>query len=255
MENNRRFGYRDIPVLGNLIGGTIDFIDKTTGFIPGGITPGDSTIGRGVSDIIGYGRNTLPGGGGIASVPDSQSIQPVLEAEGISLEDAFATPVESGVLSGEGSMGLFDAFGNGGGGFIPPGLDLTEAQMVENGIGDGWTPNNVYEIRTSEIDLNSGMDYGGVSTTRVTDLENGNFAVNVVHSDGKHETFIQSGTTGQDGISNYKVLNEMTGEGQGGSSPRTSGIDIASMIGAAKASQSAQISVSSESRPLQSGIK
>ena len=68
----------------------------------------------------------------------SQPLELGVDTGTMGLQDAFSAPIDTG------TQGLFEVFGDGGGGFIPTGI-TSEAEMVELGIGDGWTPNTIYE--------------------------------------------------------------------------------------------------------------
>ena len=206
----------------------------------GGILPGGQDITQGyIADIgrsIGLPISTgIPGG--VASTIDTPSIQPVLESDNLSLEEVFAQPLDAGVSTGTmglgdvfsapldgGTMGLEAAFG-GGGGFVPPGI-TSEASMVEYGIGDGWVPNATYE----QVSSGGG---GGSGITRVTELPNNNYAVYVENYDtGKIESFVQKGTDGRQGITDYYSNSTITENNQTISSDRLYGMDISAIIGA-----------------------
>jgi hypothetical protein len=211
----------------------------------GGILPGGQDITQGyIADIgrsIGLPISTgIPGG--VASTIDTPSIQPVLESDNLSLEEVFAQPLDAGVSTGTmglgdvfsapldgGTMGLEAAFG-GGGGFIPQGI-TSEASMVEYGIGDGWVPNATYE----QVSISGGMGSAPREreVTRVTELPNNNYAVYVENYDtGKIESFVQKGTDGRQGITDYYSNSTTTENNQTISSDRLYGIDISALIGA-----------------------
>ena len=231
----------------------------------GGILPAGQDISQGYLADIGrtaldLGRNILPQNNITASpsIADTQSIQPVLEDEGISLQEAFSQPLQLGEDTGTmglqeafstpidtGTQGLFEVFGDGGGGFIPPGI-TSEAEMVELGIGDGWTPNTIYESETKTLSGLGGAGSGG-GRVRVTDYTNGNYGVYMENYEtGEIETFIQKGTTGREGIDNYETNFVRTESNMTAPTPRINGIDLSGLIGASVADPSATLQKSTQ---------
>jgi hypothetical protein len=193
--------------------------------LAGGILPGGQDFNQGYIANIGTNLGLIDRNqgvpGGVASTIDTQSIQPNLDlnyeqpSQESALQDFFS-PVD------QGTMGLSEAFGSGGG-FIPPGYD-SEAEMVAAGIGDGWTPTTYYEFTTQ-----NGSPIG------VTDLENGRFKIDTVDANtGLMETFIQTGYDGKGGITDYE--NNATAAGEmsvNTGATRINGIDLSSLFATA----------------------
>lgn len=204
--------------------------------LAGGVLPGGQDFNQGyIADI---GRTLgLPVSsgvpGGVASTIDTQSIQPNLDLnyeqpsqEG-AFQDFFSAPAD-------GTMGLSDVFGDGGGGFIPPGYN-SEAEMVAAGIGDGWTPTTYYEFTHS--------DATGSGAIGVTDLENGRYKIDMVNpTTGKAETFIQTGLDGKGGITDYESNASTPGEMAGSTElPRVNGVDLSSLFATAAVDPSSKL--------------
>jgi hypothetical protein len=193
--------------------------------LAGGILPGGQDFNQGYIANIGTNLGLIDRNqgvpGGVASTIDTQSIQPNLDlnyeqpSQESALQDFFS-PVD------QGTMGLSEAFGSGGG-FIPPGYN-SEAEMVAAGIGDGWTPTTYYEFTTQ-----NGSPIG------VTDLENGRFKIDTVDANtGLMETFIQTGYDGKSGITDYE--NNATAAGEmavNTGATRINGIDLSSLFATA----------------------
>ena len=222
----------------------VDYI--ASGLVPGAIMgdrnvlPRDSLPGQ-VLQRVGV-LDGVPGG--VASVMDNRSVKPVLNMPGSTLkvpessqEEQLQNFFSPTAPRDEGTMGLFEAFGDGGGGFLPPGIN-SEVEMINLGIGDGDMINlPAGDGRFSYYEYAS----DGVGKVSVTDLGNDQYDIMLTDNNGNYEKFVQTGLTGRNGITDFDSNMNAVSEMGGSLDTRVLGVDISSLLASGAADPSATI--------------